>query len=540
MKRMKAFLPLTILFLLVLEIPGKLKAQHIQFNWQNCFNGPLYDEAYDITPTGDGYLISGTYTLQKNQPPIPDDQDIWLIKTDLAGNLQWQKFLGGSSQDISVRIFPASDGNFFVVGDALSSNGDISNDPYPDKTNYWIIKVDSIGTIVWDRIVGGNCGDRIWTGTATEDGGIVAMGWSCSGDGDISQYFGMYDMWMVKLDANGEKVWDFTIGTTYLDYGQAIIQTSDGGFLAGGASSNADQPGNIECVPFSDYAEAIVFKLDSNANIQWQHCYGGSDHEGACAFLELDDGYVFGAYANSADGDLTGSGYHGGDDIWIVKIDFTGNIIWQKCYGGSGTDQPCRIFKTANNGLMIFGTTQSFDGDVIGNHGMSPNEPDIWVLRIDSTGNLLWQQCIGGGGNEYLHSGIVQLSDVDYVGTCTTSGGADGDITCGAVYYNYGAWVFSITDTTTYVGIPKLPEISDTFKVYPNPANEYVVFEHQGAQTKHQKQNFIQIVTVLGQVVETLEIREDKTVWVTEGVKPGVYFYKIEGGGYLGKVVIEN
>ena len=541
MEKYNAFLPLIILFLLVQVIPKKLNAQHVQFNWQNCFNGPLYDEAYDITPTGDGYMIAGIYKIKQNDPPIVDDRDIWLIKTDMVGNLQWQKFLGGTSGDVPARIFPAKDGNYFVVGASSSSDGDISADPYPASSNYWIIKVDSNGNILWDKIVGGNCFDQIWTGTATDDGGIVGMGWTCSGDGDIGQYFGSYDMWMIKLDTNGEKVWDFTIGTTNYDFGQAIIQTSDGGFLAGGASAFASQPGNIDCTPFSDYSEAIVFKLDSNANIQWQQCYGGSSHEGATTFVELSDGYIIGSYAMSSDGDLTGSGFHGANDIWLVKIDFSGNIIWQKCYGGTGEDFVYRIFKLANNDLIVFGTTQSFDGDVIGNHGLSDIEPDLWMLRLDSTGALLWQRCIGSVGEERLNSGILQISDREYIGTCTISSGQNGDITCGNYpEINYGAWVFSITDTTTYVGIPGRPEFSANFKVYPNPARDYVVFERQGLQAKQQKQITIQIVTVLGQEVETLEMQGDKTVWITEEVEPGVYFYRIEGGGYLGKMVVAD
>jgi hypothetical protein len=162
------------------------------------------------------------------------------------------------------------------------------------------------------------------------------------------------------------------------------------------------------------------------------------------------------------------------------------------------------------------------------------------MFRVDSLGTMLWQQCVGGVGDEMIHSGIIQNSNKDYVGTCTLAGGQNGDITCGTLDYNFGAWVFSITDTTTYVGIPKMREISVNFEVYPNPAKDYVVFERQGVQAKQQKQTTIQIVTVFGQEVETLEMHGDKTVWITEGVKPGVYFYRIEGGGYFGKVVVAD
>lgn len=94
-------------------------------------------------------MIAGTFTIQINEPPIVNDRDVWLIKTDLAGNLQWQKFFGGSSGDGSARLFSAGDGNYFVVGSSVSSDGDISNDPYPASTDYWIIKVDSSGAILW-------------------------------------------------------------------------------------------------------------------------------------------------------------------------------------------------------------------------------------------------------------------------------------------------------------------------------------------------------------------------------------------------------
>jgi hypothetical protein len=530
-----------ILFILIyLTQPGYSNAQHIQFNWQGCYNGPLDDEIFDVVSTGDGYMMVGSYEKNSNIPPSYFENDVWLIKTDLTGNFLWQKFLGGSNSDAGVRIFPTQDGNYLIAGGSVSSDGDISNDPYPQSDDYWIIKINGNGSIIWDRILGGNGKDQIRNGTLTTDGGFVALGYTSSDDGDISHYYGAYDMWMIKLNANGEKVWDFTIGTSWFDDSQAIIQTSEGGYLIGG-SSIIESGGNIDCTPFNNNSEVVVFKLDSNANIQWQHCYGGSGNDGVADFIELKDGYLIAAQGESADGDLTGSGWHGDMDVWLIKVDFNGNIIWQKCFGGSDYDYPSRIFKTSDSTLIIFGTTRSFDGDVVGNHSLEVGIPDIWMLKVSLTGNLTWQQCIGGQGEEWINFGVIQRSNVDYVLTGTISSGQSGDIICGSSQViNYGAWAFSITDTTTYDELPYAGYKPASFKVYPNPASDYVVFEQLGLKEQKQEENNIQIRNIFGDMVETLEIIENKAIWSLEKVKSGVYLYRINGDSKVGKVFVSR
>jgi len=531
MKKLLYFLYLTI------ALNYTIIAQPFQFNWQNCFGGPLYDLANDITYTEDGYVIIGYYSVGG----AIEQDDLWLIKTNFNGNMVWEKKLGGSDGDQGIRIFNAENGNVFIVAGSFSSDGDISNDPYFESEDFWIVKTDNMGNILWERIVGGNWLDRIISGTTTSDGGIVALGFTGSNDGDISSYFGAYDMWMVKLNSQGDKVWDFSIGTTGFDYGEAIVETSDKGFLVGG-TSRIDQGGNIDCEPFSWWAEAILFKLDSNATVEWQQCYGGSGDEGVKELIETEDGYIMACFASSADGDLTGSNYHVGfdhlgyetRDIWIVKLDFSGNIIWQKCFGGTDEDYPNRIFQTEDGGYMVFGTTLSNDGDVVGNHSVQNVDHDVWVFKIDQYGELLWQQCIGGGADERIRSGIIKLNETDYVVAANLEFGPDGDITCEHPF-NHGIWFFELTDTT--VGISENPLVENALKVYPNPANEYVVFE-----SKTIKSGLISISDIYGRTVAQIPVTGEKTVWDARGIQPGVYLYHLNNSKYIasGKLMIRK
>ena len=535
MKKLIAIFPLLILFL------NPVISQNLHIDWQNCFGGTESDEAQDMIQTEGGYLIVG-YT-KSNDGDVSFNHggnDFWLVKINNTGTLIWQKSYGGTAGDIAMRILATTGGAFYIAGSSSSSDGDISNDPYPNSPDYWIIKIDSIGGIIWEKIVGGPGGERLENATSTSDGGIIAIGTLLSsGGGDITNFYGMYDMWLIKLDNEGNTDWDFTIGTSWIDSGHAIIQTSDGGYLAGGASRIEDG-GNLTCVPFNYKAEAILMKLDSNRNIEWQQCYGGSEDDGAIGLLEVQDGYVFLAYASSGDGDLTGSGWHGATDIWVVRTDFSGNIIWQKCYGGSSYEFASRIFQTNDGGFVVVGHTESLDGDVVGNHSIG-NHDDIWMFKINNVGDLIWQKCFGGIADEMIEFGVVKKSDNKYVLAGTANYSPSFDVDCDFNYTgvaNSDYWVLRVSDTTVGISINH-PELN-ALKVYPNPAKDYVVFEQQGPQTIHPKQNAVQITNIFGQVIQTLKILGKQTVWDTQQVKPGIYFYKTEGSNYFGKVVISE
>ena len=189
-------------------------AQVWQIDWQQCYGGSENDFATDIIQINDGYFVVGATSSTDGDVSNNDGGgEGWLIRIDSISNLIWEKTYGGTDGERFVRIYESLTGDYYLIGASGSSDGDISYNPYPNSINFWIVKIDSSGIIIWDRIVGGNGGDHIVNAIHTNDDGIIAIGYSNSDDGDISIHYGQYDMWMIKLNSEGETEWDFTIGT---------------------------------------------------------------------------------------------------------------------------------------------------------------------------------------------------------------------------------------------------------------------------------------------------------------------------------------
>lgn len=531
-------------------------SQNYQIDWQSCFGGSETEIAYDIVQVGDAYfIIGGTASNDGDIGFTHGGSDVWCVKIDFTGNLIWEKTYGGSKGEAGYRVFQEiGDSNYYIVGKTNSNDGDISNNLYPAGiANMWVIKIDSSSTILWDKVIGNNVGFAYEINAApTSDGGLVIAAQIDSQGGDITSYFGGYDGWLIKLNSDGETEWDQAIGSeTDFEFINGIIQTTDGGYLAGllGTPQGAGS-GNVECTTQSLFKpDAILFKLDSNGNKVWEQCYGGSGHDGIMCLLELDDGYLVAAYGGTIDGDLQGSGWHGEMDIWLIRTDFLGNIIWQKCYGGSRHESPRKIFQTEDGGFTIIGIAQSHDGDVIGNHSNSEHDNDIWIIKVSGEGELLHQQCIGGIADERMHFGAIKKGDNNYVIAGETNFGPSYDVQCtphgGAGDIDY--WVFEISDTTTNINVQN--ESIEGFRVYPNPAQDYVVFEGTSSSIQNSIHNkgakvtaLIKIIDVFGNLMLELPINNEKTVWDTRKAQNGVYFYMLKSDEIqiTGKLIIQH
>lgn len=528
----------TLLFLLVI-FTFLSYSQSVQIEWQQCFGGTENDYALDVIMIDDDYFVVGNTASDDGDISFIHGQgDIWMLKIDSIGSIIWEKTFGGSDGENVKKILLNNEGYYYLLGNTGSSDGDISYDPYPGNSDWWIIKIDSSGNIIWDKIVGGVPIGFLNTGITTDDGGVIALGLIADAGGDVSVHYGSNDIWMIKLDSEGEIEWDFTIGTDSQDFSGDIIQTKDGGYLVC-SSSKIGNGGNLICEPFSYNAEAILVKLDADRNIEWQQCYGGSYHDGALELLEIEDGYMFAGYAGSNDGDI--SGWHGEMDIWLVKLDFYGNIIWQKCLGGGYHEVPKYLEQNEEGDFIIVGVTQSNNGDVSGNHSLTYSDHDIWVVKVNENGDVVWQHCFGGGEDETLYNGVLKIGENNYVMAGETNDDS-GDVICNLHSWRYDFWVFEITieDTT---GINNIIE-QDGIKVYPIPAGEYIVFESppfvhpQGVKAYP----VIQVFDVFGREVLREPVASERTVFDLRTIWNGVYFYQVEleGKMYSGKFIVQK
>ncbi len=504
----------------------------LHIDWQNCFIGPDNDRVNDVLQLDDGFFVLGSYGIHVSNPLIIRQSDVWLIKTDLDGNFLWDKKFGGSKDDFGKRILRTSDNNYIIIAQSSSDDEDLSNNPYPGSANYWVYKINQSGEILWSKIVGGNGPDWPNNAVIRDNGNIMVVGQSQSNDGDLSVHYGSWDIWIVDLDAGGNLIWERTIGTEGIEWADEVVQNDFGEILIGGTSAHYGV-GNIQCDFYNElYGESLLTKLDSNLNMVWQQCYGGSVNELICSISSFQEGYFINHSSDSFDGDLYNAGLHGGLDIWITKNDSLGNLLWGKCYGGSENEFGYRTFVSENGDVTVFGITESNDGDV---HGIHSPSKDIWVFKIDSSGNLKWQQCLGGTGSEAVEIGVKKISNNSYVvAAVTLASFGSGDVGCNTNTSTANdLWFFQITDTTI---VSRNEDSFSKIKIFPNPAEDYLIL------TSDEKINgYFTLYNAFGEKVIIDKFFENELYLDIQEIPAGVYISTIrdkQGNFTANKIII--
>jgi len=442
-------------------------AQNVNIGWQNCFGGSENDisgnYSNSIIKLSDGYLIIGSTKSDDGDIGSGNQgsEDIWVIKTDFYGNLIWEKTLGGSSNDSSDGIVKYTEEIFYIVGLTASTDGDIQsgNNGYED---HWLIKINSVGDIIWERTFGGSRRERMANIQLTPEGDILVLSRTSSNDGDLDYENpdGSSYIWFYKVSSEGELLWSEVFGGYGSNYGFDLLQTSDGGYLILGSCRGLNGGCNCDHHNAGDiyYNDIWIIKLNSEREIEWENCYGGSDFDNGRELIEEENGYTILASSLSSDGDVGSNFYK--TDIWFFQIDKLGNITNSKTYGGGDHDNAYSIFKNERNGgYSIFGSTKSNNGDISGNHCFDSGECryDIWYVVLDSLGNIQHQRCIGNTGDQ-MPGGVLKLSEGHFVITASASRGDGGeDLICDFhfPYSNDDIWFFDLLDC--YQNPPTIP-----------------------------------------------------------------------------------
>ena len=356
---------------------------HPSIQFAVCLGGGACDRARSIQQTSDGGFIVAGFTAsdEGNVSGYHGGYryDFWVVKLSSTGVMEWQKCLGGSSDDRAFSVQQTDDGGYIVAGYTVSNDGDVSGNH--DGEDSWVVKLSSTGGIEWQKCLGGRGYDCARSIQQTVDGGYIVAGYTVSNGGDVSGNHGGEDFWVVKLSSTGVIEWQKCLGGDDDDRAYSIQQTADGGFIVTGftCSNDGDVSGN------HGNADFWVVKLSSTGVIEWQKCLGGSNDDQAYSVQQtVDGGFIVAGETYSNDGDVSGNHGVGFDDFWVVKLSSAGVIEWQKCLGGTWCELAFSVQQTDDGGFIVAGYTTSNDGDVNGNHAVGCD--DFWVVKLSPKG----------------------------------------------------------------------------------------------------------------------------------------------------------
>jgi hypothetical protein len=310
-----------------------------------------------------------------------------------TGSLDFAKTFGGSKNEVFYSVEKTIDGGYVIAGYTHSEDGDITTKT-DASFDFWIQKFSAENTLEWQKTFGGSKDDSAASIIQTKDSGFAVLGYSKSSDTDVSVNAGDKDFWFLKLSNNGNLLWEKTFGFSGVDYGTALLEAKDGGFLIAGVLdvSGSNGQGNSKSAAIrhagGDY---WVIKTDPTGNLQWSRFFGGSFTDVPLGILEIDDNnFILVGSSDSNDFNISNS--KGSYDFWITKIASDGSLIWEKSFGGSSIEEARAIAATNDGNFIIVGDTRSSDVDVSLNNGAA----DIWIVKVSTEGDLLWEKTIGG------------------------------------------------------------------------------------------------------------------------------------------------
>jgi len=526
-----------------LILSGIAASGQLQIDWQQSFGGTEDDDSRAMLKLADGYLIIGS--TPSADGPVSFNHgsyDIWLIRVDSLGATRWEKTLGGSDIDYTWSAFPATGSTgIFILGGSASVDGDIPGDPYPGVFNNWLLKISEEGDILWSKKFGtpnGMIAQK--TALPTPDGGLICSAMANESGGCVSMHYGDFDGWVAKLDSVGDIQWDFSMGSSDFEAINAVVPAPDGGYVVAMNGYFNDSTGNIKSNCRNFRSDAIIFRIDSLGQEVWQHSYGGSENDLLLSITPFADGYMAAGLTASVDYDLEDAGYHDQGDIWVFRVDLSGNLVWSKCFGGREEEKgTVKILPTPDGNFMVFGSSSSRDGDVSGNATYSQYELSIWVFKIDVDGHLLWQQCIGGTQFEYLQ-GVERFSKNRYAVSGEMNYSPSCDVNCSNFIPETGFnfWQFVVTDVTdSTVRLPD-PEVPEGISIFPNPVHNKLHIRLPQSHTN--KDYFVELTDAQGIRRLLTHLGPGEGELDVSGVAPGFYLLKctLAEKLYIHKIIV--
>lgn len=443
----KFFFSILFAILFTTVFPGLTRCQFL-IDWAKTYGGPNgQSKAHKARQTSDGGYIMVGYSAASIGDLTDNygDWDYWIMKLDSRGNIEWSRHYGGSGVDSANDVLETQDGRFLVIGHSNSTDGDVTG----NKGGYdcWVVKLDKNGQLLWQKSFGGSDNDTGEGLTRTEDGNFVFIGSSRSAYGDITGNKGSYDLWILKFNFEGDVLWSKNYGGSKNE-GGGIVRLMERDLIVAGSSESND--GDVGA-NFGN-SDSWVLRLNPVGEIIWETNHGGFYGDGASDFQIDPYGNI--VVVSTINLSLPFPA-ESPTDIMLFKLDSTGKpVIGGGTYGGTKDDDAYSIQILLNGEYLIGGITFSKDGDVSSNYGFL----DWWLFVIDKNGKVKWEKNYGGSRGDILSS-MEPTSDGGFIlGGLTFS--QDHDVV--PRYDGELAWIVKLKPENT-TGQCIKP------KVYPNP-----------------------------------------------------------------------
>lgn len=466
------------------ETPGK------------TFGGSYNDVGYTISLTSDGgYLLAGKTRVSKTV-----GEDMLMIRLNSNGDELWQQTIGWNRQDIIRSAIPVQNG-FVMTGDVWEFG--------LGQLDICLIKTDLYGNKIWHQLYGTNARDMGFNLLSTKDGGYLILGHSRG-------YDNAGDLLLIKTDANGDEIWRNSYGSEDDDYGIEMVQNEDGSIViigSKGAFFN-DVHANFR----NHDADIYLIKIDENGNEIWRKTVGGNEHDFGYSIThaEQDGYYLLGSTQSLGNGNF---------DMMLAKTDDSGDVLWQKTYGGVEYDQGISMARNMNNELFLLGTTKSFG---------TQNSSDIYLLKTDTTGEEIWSLTIGGDNIDQGYKVIATPdSGCAILGETKSFGNGMSDLLFTKVNKNGFIEYFISNIDSPYVG---------KSVVYPMPLKSQGRVKIENSDTN--KVYTMEIISLSGIQSKSMTIYPPVYGFNVSTLTPGFYLYRItsesdDSAVIKGKLIIQ-
>ncbi len=380
------FSVIIILLLLIISCrkPTAPSVPSPEIIWTTTLGGADDDWGFSVHESSDGKYIIAGYTASFGAGYY----DVYLIKTHADGETLWTRVYGGGEDDRGFSIQETSDGGFIIAG--------ITRTFGAGSYDFYLIKTDENGNALWEKTFGGTDDDWGFSVIESSDGGYIIVGSTESyGEGER-------DVYVIKTDVNGDTLWTKTYGGEKDDVGVSIQKTSDSGYIIAGRTTSFG----------SGYYDVYLIKINDDGDIQWAKTYGGTEYDGGVSVQQTSDGgYIIG-------GDTESYG-EGERDVYLIKIDETGSVLWTKTYGGTEDDGCLSVQETSDGGYIVTGFTTLSN--------IPTWNSDVYLIKTDANGSALWTETYGGTKFDIGYS-VQETSDGGYIiagATCSEDSNND-------------------------------------------------------------------------------------------------------------------